>query len=101
ELGLRLLELSLDIRLAVTKRGDLAAELIQAIPVSLDRGRQDALAGLGVLKLGLLVLELRAEVGNRRAARERRGGDEHQDAQREQRPQSACTDSIGVRSTFS
>ena len=67
KLGLRLVELLLDRGLAVAQRRDLAGELIDLRVVARDLGGQHALLLLGLIELGLLVVELGAQVRGRGA----------------------------------
>ena len=62
ELGLGLIELLLDRRLARPQRRDLAGELVDLRVVARDLGRQDALLLLRVIELGLLGVELLVQV---------------------------------------
>ena len=70
ELGLGLVEPSLDDRLPVAQAGDLAAELVEPVAVALDGRREHSLARLCLLELRLLLLELGLQI-LRRARRPR------------------------------
>ena len=58
KLGLLLVELLLDDRLAVAQHRDLADQMVDLVAVLLDRGREDALAVMDVLEPVALLLEL-------------------------------------------
>ncbi len=58
KLGLHLVELLLDDRLAVSQHRDLADQMVDLVAVLLDRRREDALAVMDVLEPVALVLEL-------------------------------------------